>query len=174
VSLTGRETDPPGSGGVASAYARYGRALIRKAERMLGTADAEDIVHGLFTDLIRSPSSSIDLPYLYRAVTNRCLTHMRDQKNRARLLEARAIVSEAPCRAEEHFLDIDMATRLFGQLDDELSQLVVFRFFDNMSLEEISEVMNLSRKTVSKRLEVVREHVRLLCAEPGGATGVPS
>ena len=31
--------------------------------------------------------SADDLPYLYRAVTNRCLTFLRDESNRARLLE---------------------------------------------------------------------------------------
>jgi RNA polymerase sigma-70 factor (ECF subfamily) len=152
---------------VRAAYERYGHALVRKAARILrNVEDAEDIVHGLFADLMKTPDREIDLPYLYRAVTNRCLTYLRDQGNRRRLLEAHASVAdEMVCRAEEQFIDADLATRLFDRLDEEACQLVVFRFFDDMSLEEICEVMNLSRKTVSKRLERVREHVEALRPE---------
>jgi RNA polymerase sigma factor (sigma-70 family) len=142
--------------------------MLRNAE------DAQDIVHGLFVDLMKTPDREVDLPYLYRAVTNRCLTYMRDQGNRRRLLEAYASVAEGMvCRAEEQWIDADMATRLFERLDEESCQLVVFRFFDDMSLEEICEVMNLSRKTVSKRLDRVREHVEAL--RPGATpTAGPS
>ena len=67
------------------AYQRHGRALLRKAERMLGNrADAQDLVQSLFLDLLQMGESP-DLPYLYRAITNRCLTYIRDTSNRTRL-----------------------------------------------------------------------------------------
>ena len=70
------------------AYARYGPALRRKCERMLGSApDAEDMVQGLFLDLLRRGEAEQELPYLYRAATNRCLNLLRDRKRRQALLQ---------------------------------------------------------------------------------------
>ena len=68
-------------------YRRYGPALLRKAERMLQDRDeAKDLVQGLFLDLLQRPRAAADLPYLYRAITNRCLNHLRDRGNQGRLL----------------------------------------------------------------------------------------
>jgi DNA-directed RNA polymerase specialized sigma24 family protein len=48
------------------AYERYGRALLRKAERVLGNReDARDVVQGLFADLHQKLDAPMDLPYLY-------------------------------------------------------------------------------------------------------------
>src|SRR5580698_6187383 len=71
-----------------AAYRSFGPALVRKAERVLRSRDdAVDIVHALFVDLIPKWNAEMDLPYLYRAVTNRCLNALRDRATRARLLE---------------------------------------------------------------------------------------
>ena len=71
-----------------AAYRAYGPALVRKAERILRSReDAVDVVHALFVDLIPRWNRDVDLPYLYRAVTNRCLNLLRDRGTRARLLE---------------------------------------------------------------------------------------
>ena len=79
-----------------SAYRAFGPALVRKAERVLRSReDAVDVVHALFADLIPTWTSDVDLPYLYRAVTNRCLNLVRDRGTRARLLE-REQVAAAP------------------------------------------------------------------------------
>ena len=68
-------------------YRRYGPALLRKAERMLQDRDeAKDLVQGLFLDLLQRPATPADLPYLYRAITHRCLNHLRDRRNQGRLL----------------------------------------------------------------------------------------
>jgi DNA-directed RNA polymerase specialized sigma24 family protein len=61
-----------------TAYRVFGPALVRKAERLLRSReDAVDVVHALFADLIPSWTPDVDLPYLYRAVTNRCLNLVR-------------------------------------------------------------------------------------------------
>src|SRR6478736_6209275 len=77
-----------------AAYRAYGPALVRKAERILRSReDAIDVVHGLFVDLIPKWNRDVDLPYLYRAVTNRCLNAVRDRSTRARLLEREQTVA---------------------------------------------------------------------------------
>lgn len=142
-------------------YARYGRALLRKAERILGSrADAQDVVHALFVDLLQR-NEDVDLPYLYRAVTNRCLTFLRDEKNRARLLSANDDALRGPVRTrcDDRILDLDLLAKLVSSLDESTVEILVYRFFDDMTQEEIAEVVGISRKTVGKKLDDVRDAV---------------
>lgn len=164
----------------SDAYARYGRALLRKAERILQSrADAQDIVHALFTDLLQreerppnaTTSTPLDLPYLYRAVTNRCLTYVRDEKNRARLLEGhddalRGAVRTPLLAADDRAIDMDLLRKLTHTLDEATLEVVVCRFFDDMTQEEIAEFLGISRKTVGRKLDDAREAVVRLSADP--------
>jgi RNA polymerase sigma-70 factor (ECF subfamily) len=155
------------------AYQRHGRALIRKAVRLLGNAeDARDVVHGLFVDL-HQRGASPDLAYLYVAVTNRCLTLLRDESNRARLLERHdvSLVPPARTRCDDEVIGLDLLTKLVGQLDESETQVLTYRYLDDMTQEEIASLLGLSRKTVGKRLDRIREVVRRLSGSD--ARGAP-
>jgi RNA polymerase sigma-70 factor (ECF subfamily) len=153
------------------AYVRYGPALQRKAERMLQHRDdARDLVQSLFLDLLQSGDVQPSLPFLYRAVTNRCLNLMRDQKNRARLLAQRDPALRGPTRTscEEHAIGVDLLLKLARDLDADTCEMLVYRYVDDLSQDEIAELTGVSRKTVGKRLERARAAVQRLCAAPGG------
>jgi len=156
------------------AYARYGPALIRKCQRLLqNSQDSEDIVQGLFVDLLSqgAPAEVLDLPYLYRAVTNRCLNHLRDARNRTRLLAEHDGSLRGPARVacDEQVLGLELVLRLAEKLDPACFEVLAYRYFDELTLEEIAELIGTSRKTVGKRLERVREAVRRLLGRGGGA-----
>lgn len=149
------------------AYPRYGPALVRKAERLLGRrADAEDVVHGLFVELLTRGETSPTLPYLYRAVTHRCFNVLRDVRSRLRLLDAHGEVL-VPVRStlEGRTIDRDVLVKLLERLDDKTVEVLVYRYVDDMTQEEVAEVVGTSRKTVQKRLDRARDAV----AEMGGA-----
>jgi RNA polymerase sigma-70 factor (ECF subfamily) len=151
------------------AYARYGPALIRKAQRMLQShEDARDVVQGLFVDLLERGDDPSDLPYLYRAVTNRCLNMIRDRKKRALLLERHDPSLRGPVRVscEARAVDLDLLVKLSAELDAESCEILVYRFVDDMALEEIAELTGWSRKTIAKRLERVHATVTRLSAPP--------
>jgi RNA polymerase sigma-70 factor (ECF subfamily) len=138
-------------------------------------AEAEDVVQGLFLDLLqRAPEvdppapAVLDLPYLYRAVTRRCLNRLRDTKNRARLLHSNAMPLQARTTCEQRAIDQDLLLKLSSELDASACEVLVYRFIDDMTQEEIAELTGLSRKTVGKRLDEVREAVRRLGAGSGG------
>ncbi len=139
------------------AYARYGRALVRKAERMLRNKDdARDVVQSLFVDMLEGREIPGDLPYLYRAVTNRCLTLLRDAANRARLLAAHDdALAPARTRPGDAALTMDLLVKLVATLDDDHAQVLAYRFLDDMTHEEIAEMTGLSRKTIGKRLDAI-------------------
>ena len=151
-----------------SAYRAYGPALVRKAERILRSReDAVDIVHALFADLLPRWSSDVDLPYLYRAVTNRCLNAVRDRGTRARLLE-RDQRSAAPIgrvRLDDQIVGIGLIAALAERLDEGHMEVLVARFVDDLTQEEIAAHLKLSRKTIGKRLDRIREEVIALRAE---------
>lgn len=141
-------------------YDRYAPALLRKAQRLLGTSvDAEDVVHGLFVDLLQKGEPAPDLPYLYRAVTNRCLTFIRDRNNRARLLAQHEPALRGPIRTrlDDRAVGLDLLSRLVERLDEAHVETLVYRFYDDLSLEEIAEMMRVSRKTVGNRLARIQE-----------------
>lgn len=151
-------------------YQKYGPALVRKAERILLNADdAQDVVHGLFVDLMQRPSKHMDLPYLYRAVTNRSLNVIRDRKTRARLLERQQEALRGPVRSrlDEHVVDLDLLARLTETLDARTLEVVVCLFVDDMSQEEAAEVLGVSRKTVGKRLKKARQKLQRIAANGG-------
>jgi RNA polymerase sigma-70 factor (ECF subfamily) len=154
------------------AYERHGRALLRKAARILGNADdARDLVQGLFVDLHARGERELDLPYLYRAITNRCLTFLRDEKNRARrrARDERALAPAARTPCDERAIGLQILTKLLGELDPAETEVLTYRYLDDMTQDEISDLLGVSRKTVGKRLERVRDAVRRVTGEDGGA-----
>ena len=153
------------------AYERYGRALLRKAERIVGNReDARDILQSLFVDLQQKSDAPMDLAYLYRAVTNRCLTFMRDEANRARLLVRHdTTLGPSPRTAcDDRVIGLDLLVKLVRELDAGESEVLAYRYLDDMTQEEIATLLGLSRKTIGKRLDRIREAVRKI-AGPHGA-----
>ncbi len=149
----------------ADAYARYGPALVRKAQRVLrNREDALDVVHNLFADLLTKPEIPMELPYLYRAVTHRCLNLVRDAQGRARLLarQQAAVAPSARLADGRQVLDLDLLGRLCDGLDAEHLELMVCRYVDEMTQEEIGVHLGLSRKTVGKRLARIQDHLSRL------------
>jgi RNA polymerase sigma-70 factor (ECF subfamily) len=140
---------------------------VRKAQRILRSReDAIDVVQSLFADLIPKWTDDMDLPYLYRAVTNRCLNAIRDRGTHARLLE-RDQVAAAPVgrvRLDDEIVGVGLIVRLAERLDDDHMQVLVCRFVDDLTQDEIAAHLGVSRKTVGKRLDRIRDEARALGA----------
>jgi RNA polymerase sigma-70 factor, ECF subfamily len=155
----------------AAAYRAHGPALVRKAERVLRSReDAIDVVHSLFADLIPRWSKDVDLPYLYRAVTNRCLNVIRDRGTRQRLLE-REQQSAAPIarvRLDDQIVGVALIAALAERLDEGHLEVLVARFVDDMTQDEIAAQLGVSRKTIGKRLDRIRDAVGSLRTEAAG------
>jgi RNA polymerase sigma-70 factor (ECF subfamily) len=129
--------------------------------------DAVDVVHALFADLIPTWTPDVDLPYLYKAVTHRCLNLVRDRGTRARLLE-REPSAAAPVgrvRLDDEVVGLGLLAALTDRLDEGHLQVLVCRFVDDMTQDEIAAHLGVSRKTVGRRLDRIREAVTLLRSE---------
>lgn len=155
------------------AYLRYAPALLRKAERILQSrADAQDIVQGVFVELLQSRSPREDFSYLYRAVTNRCLNMLRDRATRARLLREHDALLRGPERTtcEDRSIDLQLLGKLVASLDAAHAEVLICHYFDDMTQEEIAELVGVSRKTVGVRLARIRALVSELVGQPRGET----
>lgn len=160
----------PASNEAADAYRQYGPALVRKAQRILrDREDAIDIVQALFVDLIPRWNRDVvmDLPYLYRAVTNRCLNAIRDRQTRARLLAREGTVAAPVGRVklEDEVVGVRLLAALADTLDEGHLEVLVARFVDDMTQDEIAAQLGLSRKTIGKRLDRIRDAVIALREE---------
>ena len=136
-------------------YRRYGPALLRKARRLLrNEEDARDAVQTLFVELLQRDDGCFDLPFLYRTLTHRCLNLLRDERNRARLLERESLALRTPSRIapDARALGLDVLCKVANRVEDAVMETLVYRYFDEMGLEEIADVMSVSRKTVQNRL----------------------
>jgi RNA polymerase sigma-70 factor (ECF subfamily) len=145
-----------------AAYRAYGPALVRKAQRLLrNREDAVDIVHALFVELLPRWNPDVDLPYLYRAVTNRCLNAIRDRATRARLLErdGGAAAPLSRVQLEDEVVGLGLLAALTDRLDQPHLEVLIARFVDDMTQEEIAAHLGISRKTVGKRLDRIRDEV---------------
>lgn len=156
----------------AALYERYRPALLRKAQRILQNPDdAHDVVQALFVDVLQRPpqDQTIDLAYLYRAITNRCLNAVRDRTTRARLLQQHDPALRGPVRirCDERVIGLDLLGALGERLGEEHAAILVYHYFDELSQEEIAELLQLSRKTVGKRLQDIRTAITQLLAEGG-------
>ena len=145
---------------------------MRKAQRVLRNRDdAVDVVHALFVDLLPKWSSDVDLPYLYRAVTNRCLNLLRDAGTRARLLaqQGDAAAPLGRVRLEDEVVGSALIAALAQRLDEGHFEVLVARFVDDMTQDEIAQQLGLSRKTIGKRLDRIRDEVIALRGEEASA-----
>jgi RNA polymerase sigma-70 factor (ECF subfamily) len=118
----------------------------------------------VFVDLLTRGDTDADLPYLFRAVTNRCLNLVRDRANRQRLHDRHDPAAHGPVRTrcEDLVVNLDLLGKLMDRLDSRSVEILVYRFFDDLTQEEIAELLSVSRKTVYKRLDRIREVVREL------------
>jgi RNA polymerase sigma factor (sigma-70 family) len=150
--------------------------LLRKCERILRNRDdAEDVVQALFVELLKRKSTNVDLPYLYRACTNRCLNLIRNRKRRRQLLEQEKpnIKLVTIDTADERAIGLQKLALLVKRLDKKSSEILVYRYLDDMTQSEIGQVTGFSRKTIGKRLKKIESEVRKVNALGPGDGGRP-
>lgn len=150
----------------------YYDALFRHACRMLkNETEAEDIVQEVFVSLwdkqIDIKNTDYLSGYLYRAVTNRCLNFLRDQKRMDERLEQ----WKRDAEEEASEMEFDSAVReevirrlqqLIAELPDGRRRILELSM-EGLSGEEIAGKLNISITTVKQQkyraYQFIREHL---------------
>ena len=144
-------------------YREYGDLVLRRARRIMGSEpDAQEILQELFMSFIERPQQLAGTAsmsgWLYGATTHLCLNTLRNRKNRTRLLQLAPPPSNAAPPNAEAMLN---AQELLAALPDQLAQVAVYYYFDEMTHEEISEIIGISRRHVGNLLQEVNQRMRV-------------
>jgi RNA polymerase sigma-70 factor, ECF subfamily len=140
-------------------YRSCGAGVLRRARRLLRDEQAaRDAVHDVFLkawragDAFRNDASP--MTWLYHITTNHCLNQLRDDRRRRELLEERG-ESTAPRPAPTADQRV-LAYELLHTVPPELRMIAVYYFIDQMSQDEIAQLVGISRRTVGYRIEELR------------------
>jgi RNA polymerase sigma-70 factor (ECF subfamily) len=135
---------------VRGLYETHGRALLAYASALLrDPSAAEDVLHQVFLNLVRGRASIAGEPsaYLFRAVRNRALNHIRGQSRETDLADA-AVWLESPDGSRETSLALQSALRA---LPEEQREVIVLRIWGQMTFEEAAVVIGISPNTAASR-----------------------
>lgn len=148
-------------------YSRYSRSVLRLARRLLRDDEAaKDAMQEVFMRVLRVEDlerfSPNPMAWLYRTTTNLCLNRLRDLKRRGQLLTM--------WQVNEDFVDGEADARLSLQrilsvVPEELQDIAVYYYVDELSHEEIAGIVGVSRRTIGNRLASFHALVKDLVPE---------
>jgi RNA polymerase sigma-70 factor (ECF subfamily) len=144
-------------------FERHGAMVFRRCRQLLGSDDlAKDAVQEVFLRVLKKRDSfrgqSSSLTWVYSIATLHCLQQLRDGRRREDKL---ALTVPHEERAEHPALDERLSLSLLLREQDESVRLMVaLRYLDGMTLEEVSEAVGISRKTVGIKLQRFLEDAR--------------
>jgi DNA-directed RNA polymerase specialized sigma24 family protein len=136
-------------------YRSHGPAVLRRARQLLGNeAEAHDVLQDVFASLVKRPEQfggrSSPMTFLYSMTTHCALGRIRQRRARARLLSTHHAGWEEPLSPGP-----DGLVQLYdwlASLPDQVAQVAVYYHLDEMTQDEIAEVMGCSRQWVGKLL----------------------
>ena len=138
-------------------YDLYGPSLYKYAAMLLANAsDAEDVIHQVFTAVLRQPAIAHDAAYLRRAVRNECYSSLRRRQKRPLV----ALSDDGDCVAA-HFLEaasegagpddrlaLERALRL---LPADQREVVHLHVYEGMTFHQIAVACDESINTIASR-----------------------
>lgn len=145
---------------IAEIYLRYGPVVGRRCRYLLRDPEAaRDATQEVFVKVMRSidthrPESS-SLAWVLTIATNHCLNTIasRDAAWRQRFVLQETLAREVAEEASgESLVRAEQVRRLLGKLDEETQQIAIHYYVDEMTQEEIGQVLDRSLPTIRKRL----------------------
>lgn len=153
----------------AELYRVYGPLVLRRARAMLGDEQAaRDAAHDVFVKVLGAlgefKNEASPVTWLYRVTTNHCLNVLR---GRLRRPEVAHDGHDAPLGDEDE-VSVDerlTLTAVLARVPEHLREIAVYYYLDQMSHEEIAQLMGVSRRTVGNRLTEFHAAARLAAGE---------
>jgi RNA polymerase sigma-70 factor (ECF subfamily) len=130
----------------------------RRARQLLGSdAAAQDAMQEVFLKVLhagddfRREASAVT--WLYRIVTNHCLNVIRDDVRHRELLVERSPAIPPTTAPTEDRLTL---RQLLAAVPEELREIAIYYYVDQMNQDEIAQLLGLARSTVGNRLAEFR------------------
>jgi RNA polymerase sigma-70 factor (ECF subfamily) len=150
---------------LAALVTRHHAPLLGYLYRLVGGDRplAEDLVQETLLHVLQRPTRPDDRPFkpwLYAIATNLARDHFKSAAVRQRQHDAEQAMLHLPDSApgpEEHALAAEQGSEVWAalaQLGEEYRAVVVLRFYQGFSLQEIAETLQIPLGTVKSRLSV--------------------
>jgi RNA polymerase sigma-70 factor (ECF subfamily) len=145
-------------------YRSHGHLVLRRARRLLGNEqDALEVLQQVFVSLIdrvdQLRGGAAPTTWLYAATTHACLNLLRNARTRTRLL------ADGPSAAPHSELSPESSSilrDLLARVPDDLVQIAVYYYGDEMTHAEIASVLGCSRRHVGDLVERLHALVRVI------------
>jgi RNA polymerase sigma-70 factor, ECF subfamily len=120
----------------------------------------QDVFLALFEQQAQFAGRSAFTTYLYSATTNACLKRITRQKNRRRLIEQHFSVSEREGDTKLSQERLYILHEHLARMPERLARVVVYVHMDELTHEEIGQLIGCSRRLVGKLLERAESWIR--------------
>jgi RNA polymerase sigma-70 factor (ECF subfamily) len=147
-------------------FERYGAMVHRRCRDILGREEAAlDATQDVFVRVLEKGhlfrGESAPSTWLYAMATLQCLQRLRDHSAHQAKLDVLAAATRTAAGAPvEDRLSI---LALLERQPEDVRLIVYLRYVDEMTMEEVAEIVGYSRKTVAQRvqdfLHTAREHL---------------
>jgi len=144
---------------------KYRQPLFRHALYILRDEDeAYDIVQETFVRAIREtrlfdPDFRVKA-WLFRVAKNLCLNQLRNTSRRAAILQANPMQDRQEAEQWKHLFDGEQSILMMKTLDklnEAHKEILVLRYYDELSYTEIAQVLDIKLGTVMSRLSRARQ-----------------
>jgi RNA polymerase sigma-70 factor (ECF subfamily) len=151
---------------ISTAYRAYGHLVLRRCKRILRRDNAaEDALQEVFLRLWRYGdafgAAESKLGWLYRVADRCCFDILARERKRAE--------SELDPSDEAHagrgvssIEDREIVLRFLQRFDDDLKQIAILHYMDELTQEEIASATGWSRQTIVKKLAYLAERAARL------------
>ncbi len=151
-------------GAMRALITKHRRRLIRIAANVLRDShEAEDVAQEAFVKAFREIGKLRDdrafSSYVYRICVRLCMDRLRSRRSEPGLVD-KIQLSEAPSVETRVLVE-----KLLGKLSPDLRATLVLREIEQLSYEEVAEVLNVPVGTVRSRLHTAREKFRAIWKE---------
>ncbi len=151
-------------------YKKYQSIVFNVVNRMVGSEDAHDLTQEVFLSVIKSLSKfryeSKFSTWLYSIAKNTCLNRIRCRKRLKEDSLDMLIIDQPGFEIADDSVNIEntieanelkmLVNNVLNEMKPEYKMLIVLRDFQQLSYEEISNIMNINLQTVKSRLHRAR------------------
>jgi RNA polymerase sigma-70 factor, ECF subfamily len=153
---------------IRALYSQYAPVVFRRARFILGRdADAWDVVQEVFTRMLTDGASfrgdARPMTWVYRITTNLSLNVLRTRRLREPVL---AVVSDEPASTTDAVEARQYVQKWLSHLTEREAEVAALLYVDGLTQQEVADVLGLSRKTIVREVEALRERLRELDALP--------
>jgi RNA polymerase sigma factor (sigma-70 family) len=144
-------------GAIQEAYAVYGRSILGYLRRIIGPADAEDVLQTVFYEAWRSaqrfdPKRRLDA-WLFGIARNRALDYLRRQRGSpAPLDELLERVGEDGRELADRYAEAERVQHALEVLPDEQRSVLELAYFGDLTQAEIASRLHVPLGTVKARM----------------------